>query len=164
MTIGTLSYGPSSSAVSGDLRLTLTIMIDSGPRVDILSQEECRQLLGTHRFGRIAVHGRDGLAIFPVNYVYADGHLAIRTEPGTKLDGAAQNSVAFEIDDVDELMRTGWSVHVTGPAYEVTDSQDEESRLIRDFPVDSWAGEKSRWLRIEPLTITGRIVRRGGPG
>ena len=133
------------------------------PQVEVLSAAECRQLLEAHRFGRIAVDGHDGLAIFPVNYIYSGGHLAIRTDPGAKLDGAVQNSVAFEIDDVDELMRTGWSVLVTGAAYEVTEALDEESRLIRDFPVDSWAGDKTRWLRIEPRAITGRIVRRGGP-
>ena len=137
-------------------------MIESTPRVDALSDEECRRLLETHRFGRLAVHGRDGLAIFPVNYVYSEGHLAIRTEPGAKLDGAVQSSVAFEIDEVDDLMRTGWSVVVTGSAFEVTDSLDEQSQLIRTFPVDSWAGERSLWLRVEPRTITGRMVRRGG--
>jgi nitroimidazol reductase NimA-like FMN-containing flavoprotein (pyridoxamine 5'-phosphate oxidase superfamily) len=134
------------------------------PHVEALSEAECRQLLEAHRFGRIAVDGHDGLAIFPVNYTYSDGHLAVRTDPGAKLDGAVQNSVAFEIDDVDELMRTGWSVMVTGAAYDVTDSLDNESQLIRNLVVDSWVGDRSRWLRIEPRTISGRIVRRGGPG
>lgn len=140
------------------------LMIDSAPHLDTLSEAECRQLLETHRFGRIAVSGPDGLVIFPVNYVYSDGHLAIRTDPGAKLDGAVQSQVAFEIDDVDELMRTGWSVVVTGSAYEVTDSLDEASELLRSMPVDSWAGDKSRWLRIEPRTIAGRILRRGVAG
>ena len=139
-------------------------MMASAPKIDALSQEDCRRLLETHRFGRLAVCGRDGLAIFPVNYLYSDGHLALRTEPGTKLDGAVQNSVAFEIDEVDDLMRTGWSVVVTGSAFEVTDSLDDESKHIREFPVDSWAGEKNRWLRIEPRTITGRTLHRGPSG
>jgi nitroimidazol reductase NimA-like FMN-containing flavoprotein (pyridoxamine 5'-phosphate oxidase superfamily) len=162
VTFGTVAFGPSASAGMNCLRLTVITMIDSGPRLDRLSDAECEQLLESHRFGRMAVHGRDGLTIFPVNYVYSDGHLALRTEPGAKLDGAVQSSVAFEIDEVDDLERTGWSVVVTGSAYEVTDSLDEESRLIRKLPVDSWAGEKSRWLRIEPRTMTGRMVRRGG--
>ena len=142
----------------------MTESAPQAPHVEALSADECRQLLEGHRFGRIAVDGRDGLAIFPVNYVYSDGHLAIRTDPGAKLAGAAQNSVAFEIDDVDEMMRTGWSVLVTGSAYEVTDSLDDQSQLIREWALESWAGDKSRWLRIEPRTITGRIVRRGHQG
>jgi hypothetical protein len=55
-------------------------------------------------------------------------------------------------------------VMVTGAAYDVTDSLDNESQLIRNLVVDSWVGDRSRWLRIEPRTISGRIVRRGGPG
>ncbi len=124
-----------------------------------LTIEECLAQLKTHQFGRIAVKGPEGMAIFPVNYFFSNGHIAIRTDPGTKLSAAVQSQVAFEIDEVDELTRTGWSVLVKGTAYEVTDSVDEESRAIRDLPVDPWAGDKSRWLRIEPEAITGRTVR-----
>ncbi len=118
------------------------------------------ELLSSHRFGRIAVHGRDGLAIFPVNYVWSQGRVAIRTRPGTKLAAAAQSEVAFEIDGIDEAARQGWSVLVTGAGYEVTDTLDEESRALRDLPVQPWApGERSSWLRIEPRAITGRMVK-----
>ncbi len=118
------------------------------------------ELLSSHRFGRIAVHGRDGLAIFPVNYVWSQGRVAIRTRPGTKLAAAAQSEVAFEIDEIDEAARRGWSVLVTGAGYEVTDTLDEESRALRHLPVEPWApGERSSWLRIEPRAITGRMVK-----
>lgn len=128
----------------------------------VLTAEECVELLSSHRFGRIAVHGRDGLAIFPVNYVWSQGRVAIRTRPGTKLAAAAQSEVAFEIDEVDEAARQGWSVLVTGAGYEVTDTLDEESRALRDLPVEPWApGERSSWLRIEPRAITGRMVKTG---
>lgn len=125
-----------------------------------LTTEECEELLSSHHFGRIAVHGRDGLAIFPVNYVWSGGRVAIRTRPGTKLAAAVQSEVAFEIDEIDEPAREGWSVLVTGAAFEVTDTLDEESRAIRLLPVEPWApGERASWLRIEPRAITGRKVR-----
>lgn len=128
----------------------------------VLSRERCEDLLASHHFGRIAVHGRDGLAIFPVNYVWLEGRVAIRTRPGTKLAAAAQSEVAFEIDEVDEDARQGWSVLVTGTGYEVTDTLDDESRALRAVQVEPWApGERGSWLRIEPRSITGRMVQAG---
>lgn len=125
-----------------------------------LTKDECVELLRSHRFGRIAVHGREGIAVFPVNYVYADGHVAIRTAAGTKLDAAVQAEVAFEIDEVDELMRSGWSVLVKGTGYEVTDAVDRVSAELRDLPVEPWApGERPYLLRIDPVLITGRRVK-----
>lgn len=128
--------------------------------IEELTKDECVELLRSRRFGRIAVHGREGIAIFPVNYVYADGHVAIRTAAGTKLDAAVQAEVAFEIDEVDELMRSGWSVLVKGTGYEVTDSVDRVSAELRALPVEPWApGERPYLLRIDPVLITGRRVK-----
>lgn len=127
-----------------------------------LSPEECARLLDSHHFGRVAVNGQDGLAIFPVNYTWDRGHVAIRTNPGSHVSDMAQKQVAFEIDRVDDEARTGWSVLVAGVAYEVTDSIDEVSEEMRDLPVDTWVpGEHKCWLRIEPRSITGRRVQPG---
>lgn len=125
-----------------------------------LSQEECADRLADRHFGRIALHGRDGLSVYPVNYTWSDGHVAIRTNPGAKLDGIAQSEVAFEIDEIDEAARTGWSVLVRGVGYEVTDSIDGISTEMRELPVDTWApGGNEHWIRIEPRSITGRRVQ-----
>lgn len=127
-----------------------------------LSPEACDELLRAHHFGRLAVDASDGLAIFPVNYVYADGHVAIRTAAGTKLAAAAQSEVAFEIDGIDESARSGWSVLVRGVGYEVSDSMDDVSAGLRLLPVDPWVeGDRPYLLRIEPTSVTGRRV---GPG
>jgi glycerol-3-phosphate dehydrogenase len=53
--------------------------------------------------------------IFPVNYVVDRDLIVFRTDPGSKLDAATEReSVAFEVDAVDEATRTGWSVVVGG--------------------------------------------------
>jgi hypothetical protein len=68
--------------------------------------------------------------------------------------------VAFEVDEVDEGARSGWSVLVTGAGYEVTDAIDVVGVSARAFPVDTWApGSKAHWIRVEPQAITGRRVR-----
>lgn len=130
------------------------------PEFSDLTRQECTDLLAGHHFGRIAVHDGTGLAIFPVNYTWSDGHVAIRTGPDRKINLVAQSQVAFEIDEVDETTRTGWSVLVTGVGYEVTDSIDDASQVMRSVPVDTWApGGNERWLRVEPRSITGRRIQ-----
>jgi nitroimidazol reductase NimA-like FMN-containing flavoprotein (pyridoxamine 5'-phosphate oxidase superfamily) len=122
-----------------------------------LSRSECLELLASHHFGRIGVIAAGRPIILPVNYVFDDGRVVIRTDPGTKLTAAAQGQVAFEIDGIDEWSRTGWSVLVTGVGYEVTDALDATSVATRQFPVDTWApGQKSHWIRIESHQISGR--------
>ena len=125
--------------------------------MEVLSEADCFDLLASHHFGRIGVVVGGRPMIFPVNYFFEDGRVAIRTDPGTKLSAAAQGQVAFEIDGIDEAARAGWSVVVTGAGYEVTDALDDVSEALRRFPVDTWApGQMARWIRIEPQAVTGR--------
>ena len=136
-------------------------MPDDRVVLDVLSEADCTALLESHHFGRIAVVVDGAPVIFPVNYVYQQGRIAIRTDAGTKLAGAAQGRVAFEIDAVDEGARSGWSVLVKGTGYDATDTIDLMSVYVRRFPVDTWVpGTRTRWIRIEPSTITGRRVRQ----
>jgi uncharacterized protein len=128
--------------------------------LEVLSEADCTALLQSHHFGRIAVLVDGAPVIFPVNYVFEQGRIAIRTDPGTKLVGAAQGHVAFEIDTVDDGSRTGWSVLVKGTGYDATDTIDLESVHVRRFPVDTWLpGTPTRWIRIEPSAVTGRRIR-----
>jgi len=127
--------------------------------IEELSETACAQLLGAHHFGRIGVIVAGSPVILPVNYLYREGRVAVRTDPGTKLTAAAMGNVAFEIDEVDEESRTGWSVLVRGTGFDVTDSLDFVSEEMRRFPVDTWApGDKASWIRIEPLAVTGRRI------
>jgi hypothetical protein len=136
-------------------------MPDDRVVLDVLSEADCTALLESHHFGRIAVVVGGAPVIFPVNYAYEQGRIAIRTDAGTKLAGAAQGRVAFEIDAVDEGSRSGWSVLVQGTGYDATDSIDLMSVYVRRFPVDTWVpGTPTRWIRIEPSAITGRRVRQ----
>ena len=127
-----------------------------------ISETECRKLLAGHHFGRISVVSGGAPLIFPVNYFYEDEHVAIRTGEGTKLSAAVHNRVAFEIDEIDTTDQTGWSVLVTGTAYEVTNAMDFASHAMRRLDIEPWApGRKSQWIRIDSQTITGRRLRPG---
>jgi hypothetical protein len=97
--------------------------------------------------------------IFPVNYVFDQDLVVFRTDPGSKLDAAAEReAVAFEVDAIDEATRTGWSVVVRGSLAEITDPAD--LARLRALPLYPWApGEKTRYVRVRPLSITGRRIK-----
>jgi uncharacterized protein len=125
-------------------------------RIEELAEDECRRLVAEHHLGRLALVDNRGPLVLPVNYaVYQD---MPRTDPGTKLDaGAEAASVAFEVDAADEATRTGWSVVVRGTLTEVLDPGDLER--LRDLPLYPWApGERSRYLRVRPISVTGRRI------
>lgn len=84
--------------------------------------------------------------------------VVFRTNPGTKLDAAAElPPVAFEVDAVDEGTRTGWSVLVRGTLAEVTDPDDLER--LHALPLSPWApGAKARYVRVEPASVSGRRI------
>ena len=126
-----------------------------------IPEQECLSLLASATFGRLAVVSDGAPDVFPVNYVFDGGRVAIRTARGTKLAAAALSQVAFEVDAVDDSDHTGWSVVVHGTAFDISESLDEISETMRTFPVNTWVpGDKSSWIRIEPSAVTGRRVRR----
>jgi uncharacterized protein len=92
------------------------------PHMEELDDTECRRLLVERHLGRLAIPDFGGPVIFPVNYVFDQDLVVFRTDPGSKLDAATEReSVAFEVDAIDEATRTGWSVVVRGTLADITD-------------------------------------------
>jgi nitroimidazol reductase NimA-like FMN-containing flavoprotein (pyridoxamine 5'-phosphate oxidase superfamily) len=124
--------------------------------LEVLGREECLRLLAGRAFGRIGLTSGALPVVLPVNYAMAEGSVILKTGRGSKLDAATRNAVvAFEVDEVDERARTGWSVVVTGVAEEVTDP--EQIKRLERLPLDRWApGENGRFVRISTELVTGR--------
>jgi nitroimidazol reductase NimA-like FMN-containing flavoprotein (pyridoxamine 5'-phosphate oxidase superfamily) len=124
-----------------------------------LSAEECRRLLVNHRprLGRLAFMRNGAPLVLPMNYVAVGNALYFRTGPGSKLAAAAnQDDVAFEIDDVDEVWREGWSVLAFGRLVQVTDQDELDD--VRQRPLRPWAGTAGRpyYLRLDIERVSGR--------
>ena len=130
----------------------------SAPDIEELTEQECWHLLRTQPVGRLAVALGHHPDVFPVNFALDGRTVVIRTEGGTKLAGAVlAPEVAFEVDHVDEITESGWSVVVRGRAQEVTALTETEP--LERLGLQPWAGPaKARWLRIHPTTVTGRRV------
>lgn len=127
-----------------------------------LERHECLRRLAKVPVGRI-VHTRQALpAVLPVNFsLDHDGAVLLRTSAASELVRAIDGSVvAFEVDEVDAVAHSGWSVVVTGSATVVTDLAEHE-RLTRTGP-SSWVPSPQEvFVRVEPELVTGRELVGG---
>ncbi|HZD66661.1 MAG TPA: pyridoxamine 5'-phosphate oxidase family protein [Acidimicrobiales bacterium] len=127
--------------------------------LDHLSPEACRELLAGAQVGRVGVVAEAGrILIEPVTYVLDGETIVFRTDEGAKLAALGGGSVTFQVDEIDPLHRTGWSVLVHGAASEVT------PQAVRDVDLEAWApGAKDHWVRVVPVELSGRrlVVRLG---
>ncbi len=127
--------------------------------LDVLSFEECLELMARSGVGRVAFLADGEIEVLPVNYTIEGARVAFRTATGTKLEAAIERSVvAFEVDAFDPQDRTGWSVVIKGRAEVVADAA-LIARLERTG-LTPWATAvpKNEWVVIHPNAITGRRV------
>ena len=122
-----------------------------------LSTQECWDLVGGHGIGRLALPSGSGPVVLPVNYVVDAGTIAYRTRPGAAADTTG-DAVSFQVDRTDDRLSRGWSVLFTGAAEHV-DDPDDVRRLAGHPGAEPWAGgDRPRWIRLRPATVTGRRV------
>ena len=122
-----------------------------GTTLEPLTREECLELLATASVGRVAVALPGGAPlVLPVNFVLDGEVVVFRSDPGSKLDALREHPASFQVDSIDPLHRTGWSVLIQGFAYETSPA---------DVELEPWdAGPKAHWVRIFPGGITGRRI------
>lgn len=133
------------------------------PTLTTLSSNECNELLKTRQVGRLGVIAEHYPLIMPVNYAIDEGVVVFRSRPGLKLSSAQFANVTFQVDDIDDRTRSGWSVLVRGQAEEVTPAHGKQiiERTIATG-VQPWApGDDFRWVRIIPHGISGRRITPG---
>lgn len=137
---------------------------------DLTPQEMERLLKRTH-VGRLAFTLHDRVDIEPIHFVFQDGALYGRTEPGTKLRILAQHPwVALEIDEVDGPF--DWqSVVVKGTVYlveqgeapQLADAYERALRAIRTlmpeaFTPDDPVPTRTALLRLHIHEMHGRAA------
>lgn len=117
-----------------------------------ISIDDCWDLLASVPVGRVAL-AVDGEAplVLPVNHRVDQRSVVFRTGPGSKLDAARSQPLAFQADAYDQHLRQGWSVLVRGRAsIERIDGDD----------LQPWAGSTGRRtiVRIWPEQVSGRLI------
>jgi nitroimidazol reductase NimA-like FMN-containing flavoprotein (pyridoxamine 5'-phosphate oxidase superfamily) len=134
-----------------------------------LEEAECLRLITAGGVGRIGYTGRFGPTILPVNFALHEQTIVFRTGLHSPMGedlrtgiAYAEYKVAFEIDEINPATKEGWSILIQGSAHHV----DSESELaeVRRLGVQTWpGGEKDLFIRIVPVRITGRRIRRAAP-
>ncbi len=122
-----------------------------------LSDAECWALLRTRGVGRLA-SSRERVEVAVLNYALEENRIIFRRANEEAADLLRGAEVAFEVDGVDEVRRTGWSVVVHGVVVEL--DSDEVVRDGLDRLVEAWApGTHDRWFLIRATDISGRWVK-----
>jgi nitroimidazol reductase NimA-like FMN-containing flavoprotein (pyridoxamine 5'-phosphate oxidase superfamily) len=130
------------------------------PVLESLTAVQCQGHLAAGGIGRIVLSTGSGPVAFPVNFVFTDGAVVLRTSDA--MTAKVSGVVAFEVDHVDEAMSEGWSVLVRGHARLIEDP--EERAVAAHLDIEPWAGgARLNVISIEPFEITGRVIVQRQP-
>ncbi|HWC68533.1 MAG TPA: pyridoxamine 5'-phosphate oxidase family protein [Acidimicrobiales bacterium] len=129
-------------------------------RSEVLTPEQCWEHLRASSVGRVAFVVDGWPVVLPVNYAIAGSDIVLRSGPGSKLTAARRTSqVSLQVDAIDVVYRSGWSVLLFGTAETVADPS--EIAGIDDLGLRTWAAtEHMEWIRIHPVSVTGRALPR----
>ena len=134
------------------------------PASSELTQAECRALLESRNIGRIGWTAGDGPQIFPVSYACVADLVVFRTSPfGVLSELVRPAQVVFEVDELDEAARSGWSVIARGRAQAVA-SPALLTHLWTLDGAEPWAaGTRNLFIGIEVEHLTGRSFGTSRP-
>jgi uncharacterized protein len=126
--------------------------------LEVLAEDECLRLLGTRTLGRIGVTSDALPLVLPVSFWFDGNRILVRTTHGSKLDNATRNAVvAFEVDELDPVDHTGWSVVVRGVASHVASA--DTLGVLSAAPIPRWASNGSAHaIAIAPELVSGRRI------
>jgi uncharacterized protein len=121
-----------------------------------LSEGDALALLATVPVGRLVYSDRALPFVTPVNFILDGADVVIRAGRRSALaTHTPGNVVAFEVDDIDAVDRSGWSVVVTGRV-ELVDDADEVARFDA-WHLQTWRpATTDRYLRLRPELISGQ--------
>ncbi|PVZ06305.1 pyridoxamine 5'-phosphate oxidase family protein [Actinomycetospora cinnamomea] len=126
--------------------------------VDQLGTAEARALLMTAEFGRLAFIDGHGPTVEPFAFALEDTAedtaIVIAVGTGSGARAAVGQTVAFEVDEIDPVRRTGWSVVAVGTLHGAP-----ATVTARPEPWPDPDGELVL-LRLPAERLTGRRLRR----
>lgn len=127
---------------------------------EVLSEDECMQLLASAPVGRIALTSAALPVVLPVNFVAVDRTIVFASDPGLKLEAARAGQIAcLEVDGYEVVDHTGWSVLATGRLAEITNLDRLDK--ARHLPLSPWAlSHPHHFVELAIELLSGRRIRR----
>ncbi|WP_199279000.1 pyridoxamine 5'-phosphate oxidase family protein [Arthrobacter sp. CAN_A2] len=123
---------------------------------EALTSGESWALATTQSTGRLGFF-RDGLLdIFPVNYFVMAEHLYFRTSADGTIATSYLDHAAFQIDDVDQAARTGWTILFNGPATRVEDPSLLTTLWGKTIDAPWASGQRDLFFDLAPSLVRGR--------
>lgn len=123
-----------------------------------LDVTQCLALLRTQVVGRLAFTEQALPGIELVSYSVHNGKVVLRLDRSPWAPCLDRTVVAFEVDDIDRVSHTGWSVVVVGKARVVLDI--DELVALSDPARQPWApGPRDQVLAVDVEQMTGRRLR-----
>lgn len=128
--------------------------------LDELDTDECWKLLASRPVGRVGVNVDHYPVVIPVNFALDGDSLVFRSGTGDKLNRIHGSKVSFEVDEIDPVHHTGWSVLVKGVAHGLNVGADQDlAERAEAAGAKPWApGDREYLVRIVPDEITGRRI------
>lgn len=134
---------------------------DDPRRFDELSTPACLDRLRSASIGRVGWNTVDGPQVLPVTYTLHHQRIVFRTSAyGPLADLKDSRLVAFEVDDFDPKLRTGWSVLVRGRSRAASRSEELVELWHEADPLPWAGGNRNLFITIRADQVTGRAVRR----
>ena len=132
-----------------------------------MTRAECAVALSSHNIGRVCVV-EDGYPIaIPVTYrMVARGDdcapddeliIVFRTRPGSVVDFPG-HLVGFQIDGIDQMTETGWSVLARGQLCD--GSAEDAPTWLRAWDPHPWISDRDTWLYIRVEGLSGRRLTK----
>jgi uncharacterized protein len=148
--------GPNGPGGAAAGRRSIHIMDTDADGLGVLTRPEAVALVKTREVGRLVYTSRALPAVMPVNYAMRDGGILIWTGSASALSRSLRGAVvAFQVDDLDYVARSGWSVTVTGMSRLVVDGPTLK-RARTAGPVPWTHGAKDHLICIPLTLVTGR--------
>jgi nitroimidazol reductase NimA-like FMN-containing flavoprotein (pyridoxamine 5'-phosphate oxidase superfamily) len=126
--------------------------------LEVLTADECRQLLRGTEVGRVVFCDVRGPVALPVNYLVDRDDIVFRTSASSSiLSSSYTHGVSFEVDAIDVARHEGWSVLATGDVVQVKDPA--VAQHVRMLGVTPWAhGPRDEYLQLHVRSLTGRRI------
>lgn len=132
--------------------------VEDAGLLEVLDRDTCLELARTVDVGRMAWAEADApVQVLPVNFAFDGDDVIIRTGFGTLLEAVrAGRRLTFQVDDLEQAVRGGWTVLITGMAEVVEPGHDAErlGELVRP-----WApGPRPVVVRLRAEETSGRRI------
>jgi transcriptional regulator with XRE-family HTH domain len=130
----------------------------SDPHLVAIDEEGCHELLAGGGVGRVVFRSAGRPVALPVNFKTLAGDIIFRSADDGEVSAIkCDEPVSFEVDRIDDAMREGWSVLVTGTVHPVR--ADDQVHEVQALGIEPWAGgERQTYFCLSVSRLTGKRI------